>query len=131
MIINDLESRALNLLLAGDHPALAVLRRQMASVVVSRREFTGVGFLTDFLVGDAPRLGQARLQLGDVGATAPGLRNGIGFVLFVENGAIATIEAHTYDEPLPDDLCECALFYTGGGCRDMTSLGAVLDAYCE
>lgn len=45
---NELESAVLDRLLAGRHPALEVLRVQRERLLVSKREFTGVGFFTEF-----------------------------------------------------------------------------------
>ena len=47
----------MGMLLAGEHPALAVLRDQLAAAEVIEREFSGVGFFTHFRVpACSPRL---------------------------------------------------------------------------
>ena len=48
--INDFEKKALDALLAGNHPVLEALRTQINLLSVSEREFTGVGFFTHFKI---------------------------------------------------------------------------------
>ena len=45
---SSLESKVLDLLLAGEDPVLTVLQDQLASARIQSREFTGVGFYLDF-----------------------------------------------------------------------------------
>ncbi len=95
-------------MLAGDHPVLAALRGQRSLVTVTGRELTGVGFFTTLRVPLAP-LG--RLVIGDIDAKMRGLQYGAGFVLFVENGVLKTLEGFSYEEPWPDVIAELALAY--------------------
>jgi hypothetical protein len=104
--LTPLEQQVLAMLLAGEDGMLAVLRRQAGVATVSSREMTGVGFHTDFSVPrDAERLaGRPRFTLTGVDGSAANVRHGVGFVLFVADGALATLEGFTYDEPWPDDI---------------------------
>jgi hypothetical protein len=96
--MNELELQLMSALLEGDHPVLAVLRQQLAVVEVVDREYTGVGFFTNLRVpASAPRFPQtSRLVLGDVHAEVEGLQHGVGFLLFVDNGALQMLEGFSY-----------------------------------
>ena len=79
-MLNEMEQRALEMLLAGDNEELAVLRAQLNAAAIVRREFTGAGFNTYLSVPvDLARLkGRARLVLGDVYAEVVGLQHDAG-----------------------------------------------------
>lgn len=79
------------------------LGRQYAASKVISREFTGFGFYTSFEILDKSlRLeNKANLELGNAEAMLAGLKYGMGFVLFIRDGFIKTLEGYTYDEPLP------------------------------
>ena len=54
-MLNEMEKRALEMLLAGADDRLAVLRSQLSSASVASREMTGVGFFTNFSIpADVP-----------------------------------------------------------------------------
>lgn len=102
--MNDLESTILDALLRGESEELAILREQARHVTVQKRDYTGVGFLTEFAVPtEAPRVNRKRLVISDVGADVDELGHGAGFVLFVENGAIRCLEGFSYDESWPSE----------------------------
>src|SRR3954468_19580246 len=92
-------------LLRGDHTVLATLREQLAVATVAKREFTGVGFFTRFdvppTVSGLPS--SRRIIISDVYADVEGLQHGAGFVLFVVDGGLDTLECFTYVEPWPLD----------------------------
>ena len=71
---------------------------------VAKREFSGVGFFTEFaLPADAPvRRDLADDAISDVGAEFPSLQHGAGFVLFIRSGVVTMLEGFTYDEPWPE-----------------------------
>jgi hypothetical protein len=100
-----LERDVIATLLRPDHPVFEALRQQFAVCRVKSREFTGVGFFTRLLVTGVvvpTELTRIRFHLGDVAATLDGLEHGAGFVLWIENGVLATLEGFSYDEPCPD-----------------------------
>lgn len=69
---------------------------------IIKRKFTGCGFFTDYNIGDKYRLKNVGdLQLGAVHADLNDMKYGVGFVLFINNGLITTLECYTYDEPFP------------------------------
>ena len=104
-MLNEMERRALDMLLAGDTPELAVFRAQLTSATVAGREFTGVGFFTQLSVpAELPRVrGCVRLVLSDLYAEVAGLEHDAGFVLFVRDGAIDVLECFIVDDRWPDD----------------------------
>lgn len=104
-MLNEMESRALEMLLAGDNQELAILRAQLAAATVASREFTGVGFFTHLSVpSELPRAKRrGRLVLSDLYAEVSGLEHEAGFVLFVEDGAIDCLECFIVDDGWPAD----------------------------
>ena len=109
--LSPLERDVIATILAPDHPVLNALRRQFERSHVASRQMTGVGFFTELAVEKdverAPVIpGRPRLCLGDVSVTIDGLEHGAGFVLFVEDGVLDTLEGFSYDEPWPDVIGE-------------------------
>src|SRR5580704_13190110 len=78
----EFEKQAMDLLLGGDDVTVKQLRSQWNSSVVKGREFTGVGFLTNFEIPKhLPRTSRANFEFGNGDAWISGVP--IGFVLFV------------------------------------------------
>ena len=91
--LTDVERTLLSHLLAGDHPALAVLRRQLAAATVEGREFSAIGFFTDLVIPRSlTRLPVRRWVIGDVEFQLEGIVHGGSALLFVENGAASMLE---------------------------------------
>ena len=74
---------------------------------VESREMTGAGFWTDFsLPADAvaadvakPRIAFARLA-----GTIVGLEHGAGFVIWITNGMVVSLEGCAFDGPWASDI---------------------------
>lgn len=112
--ITPIERQVMQMLLAGQHPTLETLRQQFARSNVAKRDFTGVGFFTSFNVpGCLPRLvPPRRIVIGDVCADVDGLEYGCGFILFVDDGLLGTLECHLWgDNALPDNPRYNRLYY--------------------
>src|SRR5690348_3235351 len=111
-----LENEVLRALLDGEDTALATLREQLGLLDVASRRMTGAGFFTDFAVSPAARRlpNPAPLKLGDVNATAAGVARGLGFLLYIDDGALSRLEGYTYDEPWPARLASLKLSYATG-----------------
>jgi len=136
--LTELERRVTEMLLAGDHPVLALLRVQFHHAKVVQREFTGVGFYTHFEIpSNVPRVpGRRSFELGDVHADIAGLEHGVDFILFVRDGAMDFLEAFTYgDDTCPETITTFTLKYeravkgsvvSRGPDRDWESLYRVL-----
>jgi hypothetical protein len=111
--MNEIERQAMEYLLRGDHPWLALLRDQLRSAAVVNRDLTGVGFFTEFIVPDAVvRISPARrLVIADVYAAVFGLPSPAGFILFVENGALSTLECFIHDDAWPEGARVDRMYY--------------------
>jgi hypothetical protein len=119
--LTALERQVIATLLAPAHPVMDALREQLDACKIASRQFTGVGFFSELVVADgvepAP-VTRRQLDLSDATATMEGLEHGAGFVLFVREGVLDTLEGFTYDEPWPDAVGRFEI--TGGG---VTHLG--------
>ncbi|SRR6266511_2358771 len=120
--LTDLERAVLEKLLAGDDQRLAELREQLETTLVSKREMTGVGFFTTLSVlNSTHRLDDRSFELGDVSADITGLTHGAGFVLFIRNGLLDTLEGYTYgDDRWPEKISSFRLRYDAP--RDLEAL---------
>jgi len=104
--LNKIERLVLDKLLVGEHPALATLRHQVARCLVSKREFSGKGFFTEFQLpaGEtAVPTSRSRIRFGDVVAELHGVEGGAGFVLFVDDGYLVTLEGYVFVGAWPDE----------------------------
>jgi hypothetical protein len=114
MSIESLERAVIEKLLDGDEPLLLCLRAQVTKLKVASREFTGAGFYTEFdsLGCEEMRISaESKIRFGDVVADLPALKNGIGFLLYVDNGLIHVLEGYTFGEDWPEDVSGFALRY--------------------
>lgn len=110
--LTEFERAVLEKLLSGDHPVLESLRHQLALAHLESRENTGVGFYCDFEIPETAPTVSRDLQLGDVHAEIEGLQRGAGFVLFVSDGRLKTLEGFTYDEAWPETVRAYSLRYS-------------------
>jgi hypothetical protein len=119
--LTTLEQQVLDMLVHGQNEVLTILRQQAQKLQVSSREMTGVGFYSEFLVPpDVPRVpGDPTFKLGDVNGTADNVSHGLGFILYVKNGALSMLEGYTYDEPWPDDARGLVLTYASKEARKL------------
>ena len=104
-MLNEMEKRALEMLLAGADDRLAILRSQLNSATVDRREMSGAGFFTHLSIPlDVPLLvpGPKRMVIGDVYAEVNGLQHPAGFLLFVDDGALNFLECFIADDRWPE-----------------------------
>ena len=110
---DEMERQALDKLLAGEHPVLERLRRQLAATEVVGRERTEAGFVTRLEVpDDVPRLGDTKpFQILDVYGEIDGVDTEASFVLFIEEGALARLECQTLDDTWPASPRLERLFY--------------------
>lgn len=95
-----LELAALHAIFAETPDFTDSLATQLASATVTDRENTGHGFFTSIEVGvDAPRVAAGNLGK-TTHAKVAGLDPGMGFVLFLKEGLIKTLEGYAFS---PDD----------------------------
>ena len=136
--IAPIELQVMQMLLAGEHTTLETLRQQFDVSYVAERHFTGVGFFTSFKVQNClPRLvPPRRIVIGDVCAVVDGLEYGCGFILFVDDGLLGTLECHLWgDDAFPENPRYTRLYYVHQPNppavaettdRDMDALNAIL-----
>ena len=105
--LTQLEKEILNAILNTNKQNILYekLYKQYKSLIVKTRTFTNVGFFTEFYMAeDSLRRGEIDcFRLGGIHAKISGLKYGAGFVLFINNGFIATLEGYCYDEEWPKD----------------------------
>ncbi len=112
--LNLLEKEIIEAILkCEDNKISEKLYKQYKLARVEKRTYTGVGFFTDFYIGDNNKdifLSNGSMKLGGIHAEIKGLKNGAGFILFVEDGRIKTLEGYTYDENWPKKACISEIF---------------------
>jgi hypothetical protein len=119
--MNGLERDVMDAVLAGDDPRLSTLREQLSVAEVTGRDFTEAGFLTHFSAPEqAPRAtGPIRTPIDDVCAELVGEQQPAGFLLWLEDGALQSLEGFSYIAKWPEDAQLQRLFYVrtepGGG----------------
>jgi hypothetical protein len=111
--LNNFEEAVLKKLLSGDNFVLATLRKQAKYAILEDRVYTGVGFFCTFKVPlEAPVVKLYKdFQIDDVNGELEGLTHGAGFVLFVRDGRLKTLEGFSYDEPWPKEVLKFRLTY--------------------
>jgi hypothetical protein len=114
-MLSPLEKAVLEMMLEKPNEHIEVIRQQLAHAQVGRREFTGVGFFTRFLIpSDATvRRDLPNMEIRNVAAEFPGMQHGAGFVLFIRDGVISMLEGFTYDEPWPEQTDKFSLKRSG------------------
>ena len=107
-MLTPLEKAVIDKLLEKKGEPFDTIRQQFAHAIVAGREFSGVGFFTEFLLPlhTSVRRDLADTTIGDVGAQFPSLKHGADFLLFVRGGVIAMLEGYTYDEEWPANVDE-------------------------
>ncbi|BBB90464.1 hypothetical protein [Methylomusa anaerophila] len=121
----EFERKVIEKLLNGEDNILKTLRNQYRKANIKNREFSGSGFFTTFDVpDDATRLEILKsFHFGDVLGQCDGVKDGIGFVLFIKNGAMNCLEGYTYgDDKWPETLENYQLSYSSGAKRDLDKL---------
>ncbi|MHB8503375.1 MAG: hypothetical protein ACYDCG_15700 [Candidatus Acidiferrales bacterium] len=88
--------RAICGLHSADHP---VLEAQLSTATVLCRENTGAGFYTDFSADriSHPAIRGERLRTGPA-ARVDGLKQGMGFILWLKEGYAHHLEGYSYGE---------------------------------
>lgn len=121
--LNNFEMQVMQALLDGENEVLSLLRRQLEKCWVSNREISDVGFFTTFHVTDEiEKLPTNKaFRFGDVHVDIPTLKNGVGFLLYVNQGQLDMLEGYTYDEVWPKEIQKFELSYENGS-RDIEKL---------
>ncbi len=95
------------------------LREQYQKPQVISREFTGVGFFTDFKVPENVFRVTEPLDraFGDVICEINGIEDFGGFVLFTENGVIEFLEGYTCYDNWPSVITSYRLYHLDGNIK--------------
>ncbi len=109
LTMTALERAVLDKLLQGDDPVLTALRRQLEHATIESREYTVVGFYLNFahpeqtvsVTDEIPNV-KSRFCFGDVKADIEGLEHGAGFLLWVIDGFVDSLEGYMYVGEFPD-----------------------------
>jgi hypothetical protein len=111
-------------MLHGNEAVLIELCKQYERATVASRAFTGTGFHTTFKIPNAAsRVSPTSFQIGDVIGKVDGISNGVGFLLYIKDGALYLPEGYTYgDEKWPETLRDYELSYASGAIRDVERL---------
>ncbi|MBA3532184.1 MAG: hypothetical protein H0T73_09720 [Ardenticatenales bacterium] len=124
-----LEAAVLEMLLRGTEPVLEELRRQLGETDIQSREMTGHGFYLDFTplaytekLHDKFSFVKADFCIGDVEASISFLEYGAGFLLWIRDGLITSLEGYSYEEIWPEEIDNLNLRYFGGEPRDIEHL---------
>ncbi|QSX79156.1 hypothetical protein [Agrilutibacter solisilvae] len=100
--LSPFERRIVDACLAGDAPVLAALRTQADQAAVERREDTGDGLRTYFVLPDTvAAVEPAALNFTDVDLDIAGVDDGASTSLWVIGGRLAFLEVLAYDGPWP------------------------------
>jgi hypothetical protein len=114
-MLTPLEKAVIAALLEKSGEPFDTARRQLEHASITKREFTGVGFFTEFAIADdAPvRKDLPDATLGNVGADLPGVQHGVGFLLFIRGGVVTMLEGYTYaNDQWPERIDEFRVFQT-------------------
>ena len=102
--LRPIERLVLDVLLAGEDPALAILRAQAASVEVLAREHTVVGEYVNLKpAADCPRVEPQNIILSDIDLKVEDVEIGVTTLLYVEDGCLSCIEFATYTGEWPTE----------------------------
>lgn len=112
--LNEIETVAMSMLLAGEYPVLRVLREQVEVATIQLRDVDNAGFFTHFLVPEAaPRLADLRsFVIDDVHAEIDGLSQPVGFILFISHGVVDCLECYVFED-YPEDAALGARLLSG------------------
>jgi len=97
-----------NMFLFCENEHIDTIKQQYNNSIVTDREFTGVGFYTNFYVADKSLhlKDNVNFEIGGIHASINGLKSGAGFIVFIRNGVIKCLEGYTYGEPWPKEITE-------------------------
>lgn len=111
MEFTDLEKAVMHAIFAEMPENQDALERQLDQATVVQRENSGVGFFTTIAVPDdvAPVRIPSPLST-DICANVAGVERGMGFLVFIEDGRLETIEGFSYEASTADLDLECLEF---------------------
>jgi hypothetical protein len=107
----DLERAVLHAIFAGMPEIQDALEQQFRGAKVVQRKNSGAGFFTTMAVPESvPAVLTPSPLNTDVHANVAGLDRGMGFLVFVEDGRLETLEGFAYEESTANLDLECLEF---------------------
>ena len=102
--METLERAVIEALASSEGAVGQILLEQHARASVLRRDWSGVGVNTYFSVpADAPRVETTENPIGrPILIDLEGLKEGASAVMWIEAGALDSLEIFTFDEPWPE-----------------------------
>ena len=121
------ENQVMEMLLAGDHLILALLRNQYANSSIKSREFSEIGFFTHFLVNPLAAAVEPRdFEISDLSGSIGEIK--IMLVLFVRDGYLSMLEGIIFGTDWPKEYSNVILkFSSTNGKRGITRWFALED----
>lgn len=106
MRANKLERIIISSVLADQALKVAKSEVNYDAVVVENRELTGVGFLTEFERSEELKLfdDDVSFRWGKVGARLNTSKVETGYLVYVDDGYLTTIEGYTYGDEWPERI---------------------------
>lgn len=91
-------------------------------VTVSDREYTGVGFVTEFARSQELKLFDdgVSLRWGKTGARLNASKLETGYLVYVDDGYVTAVEGYTYGDPWPPQVEQIELYELKPGMDLMT-----------
>lgn len=82
------------------------------AVLIADRDLTGAGFLTEFQRSDELKLFGADVSLrwGKIGARLNASKVETGYVVYVDDGYVTSVEGYTYGDRWPDEIEQIELY---------------------
>ncbi len=118
MLVNEklcsLEKEAMEMLIMQHEESKDVLLNQLSIATVVSRDFSGSGFFTHYAVpsNSLKANGSLTTPIGGVYAKISGLEIGVGFLLYLKDGQISTLECYEYDSAeFPKEITDYTLSY--------------------
>lgn len=112
MKISELEKAVIGSILADSELTPIKSTVNFDTVVVSDREFTGPGFMTEFERSEELKLFASGISLrwGNVGARLNASRLETGYLIYVDDGYVTAVEGYTYGDVWPDHVDRIELY---------------------
>jgi len=112
MKLTKLEKQVIATMIADPGVAAARAAPNFEDVIVTAREFTGVGFLTELERSENLRIfnEDVTFRWGKVGARLNASATESGYVVYVDDGYITGVEGYTYGETWPSSVEEFELY---------------------
>jgi hypothetical protein len=107
------ESDVMKMLASRKNEIAPLLLAQYAQAKITSREFSGRGFFSEFSIDNPELKIPGSFEITHLGCSGKidGIKSGVGFVLFLKNGFINTLEGYINgDEEWVDEINEYRLF---------------------